>query len=187
MKEYYTYAYLREDRTPYYVGKGTGSRAFRKHERRGKNIVPLPPKDRILILKKFEDEDEAFKHEDYMIELYGRECDGGILINLTIGGRSRAFYKTDEERKTSCRQSSLKYYYEKVDKDVIKLYRRKQREDAEYRQRERYLEKERRKNNPEKEAERGRKYYEKNKELIKQKRRERYHKTKDNQIAGETQ
>lgn len=188
MKEYYTYAYLREDRTPYYIGKGTGRRAYHSHPRVNGKKVPLPKdKSKILILKRFDDEQSAFVHETYMIYLFGRKCEGGLLLNLTLGGGGSPLYKTDEERKNAIRKSSLKYYHEKVDKDAMKLRRRNQREDAEYRQRERDLEKERRKNNPEKGAESRRKYYEKNKELLKQKRREYYHRTKDNQIAGETQ
>ena len=43
---YYTYAYLREDGTPWYIGKGKGRRAYQKHD-----YFTIPPKDRILILK----------------------------------------------------------------------------------------------------------------------------------------
>jgi hypothetical protein len=81
--DFYTYAYLREDGTPYYIGKGRGKRAYTKQ---GRN-VHLPPKDRILLLKTNLTEEEAFKHEIYMIALYGRKDLGtGILYNFTDGG-----------------------------------------------------------------------------------------------------
>ena len=76
---YYTYAYLREDRTPYYIGKGSANRAYQNHKRtNGQNLLPKN-KDQILILKNFEIEDLAYKHEQYLIALYGRKCDGGIF------------------------------------------------------------------------------------------------------------
>jgi len=94
--DFYTYAYLREDRTPYYIGKGRGNRAYKRNKRDYK-----PPKDvaQILILKQNLTEDEAFKHEIYMIAVLGRKDIGtGILRNKTDGGegssgaiRSEAF------------------------------------------------------------------------------------------------
>ena len=79
---YYTYAYLREDKTPYYIGKGTGYRVDNK-----RHSVSVPPPERRLILKKFDNEDDAFKHEIYMISVYGRKDIGtGILRNRTDGG-----------------------------------------------------------------------------------------------------
>ena len=88
MKEYYTYAYLREDGTPYYIGKGKGKRAY---WRKINDRVPAPEKSRILILKSNLNEEESFKHEIYMISIFGRKDLGtGILINLTDGGEGRA-------------------------------------------------------------------------------------------------
>jgi hypothetical protein len=84
LMDYYTYAYLRKDGTPYYIGKGKGSRAYRRR----KDCIN-PPKDlsRILILKRDLSEDEAFKHEIYMISVFGRKDIGtGILRNRTSGG-----------------------------------------------------------------------------------------------------
>ena len=80
---YYTYAYLREDRTPYYIGKGKEDRIYSKQ----KNIKPPKDKSRILYLKQNLTEEEAFKHEIYMIDVFGRKDLGtGILHNLTNGG-----------------------------------------------------------------------------------------------------
>jgi hypothetical protein len=84
MNDYYTYAYLREDKTPYYIGKGKG----RRIKKRCKGDVK-PPKDqsRIIFLKTKLTEGEAFKHEIYMIFIYGRKDLGtGILRNKTNGG-----------------------------------------------------------------------------------------------------
>jgi len=81
-RRYYTYAYLRDNGTPYYIGRGCGRRAYQNH---GK-FVKVPDKSRILFLKKSLTYSESIKHEIYMIAVYGRKSDGGILINLTTGG-----------------------------------------------------------------------------------------------------
>jgi len=81
--KYYTYAYLREDNTPYYIGKGKGNRIHSKSNR----IFNPPPKERRIFLKKNLTEKEAFKHEIYMIALFGRKDLGtGILHNKSNGG-----------------------------------------------------------------------------------------------------
>ena len=80
--DYYTYAYLREDKTPYYIGKGKRRRAYDKYHK-----INLPPENRILILKRNLSNEEAVKHEKYMIAIFGRKDLGtGILHNKTEGG-----------------------------------------------------------------------------------------------------
>jgi len=80
---YYTYAYLREDGTPYYIGKGKGNRI---HSKNGRVFLP-PPKERRIYLKQNLTEEEAFKHEVYMISILGRKDLGtGILQNKSNGG-----------------------------------------------------------------------------------------------------
>ena len=72
---------MRVDGTPYYIGKGKGNRAFQR-----RRISPTD-KSRILILKKDLTEEEAFKHEIYMIAIFGKKISGeGILWNITDGG-----------------------------------------------------------------------------------------------------
>ena len=96
-REYYTYAYLREDKTPYYIGKGNGNRAYR---RRYKGIKPPKDKSRIIVLKQNLTEEEAFRHEVYMIAVFGRKDLGtGILHNRTNGGEGLSGYICSDETK----------------------------------------------------------------------------------------
>ena len=91
---FYTYAYLREDKTPYYIGKGTGDRIYSTNRRNN------PPKDksRIIFLKQNLTEEEAFRHEIYMIDVFGRKNLGtGILHNRTNGGEGTSGWVPSEE------------------------------------------------------------------------------------------
>jgi len=86
MNNYYTYAYLNEEGIPYYIGKGKGNRLY---DHRGKNCNPPKDKSRIIKLKQNITEEEAFKHEIYMIAVFGRKCnETGILMNIADGGNA---------------------------------------------------------------------------------------------------
>jgi hypothetical protein len=93
--QYYTYAWLREDRTPYYIGKGIGNRAYRAH-RRGDSYISAPPRNRVIFLKTNLTEFDAYKHENYIISVLGIKEDGGILINLSYGGEGSSGRKPSE-------------------------------------------------------------------------------------------
>ena len=89
---FYVYHWLREDSTPYYIGKGQTNRAFDKRR------LYIPPRNRIKIVKDNLTEQQAFDLERKEILKYGRKDLGtGILRNKTEGGDGHT--PTEETRK----------------------------------------------------------------------------------------
>ena len=103
---FYTYMWLREDGTPYYVGKGQKRRAFISSAH-----AVHRPKDRSrIVVFPMLNEAEAFESEIVMIELFGRKDKGtGILHNMTDGGdgSSGTLILTEEVREAKRRAGRI--------------------------------------------------------------------------------
>lgn len=89
MEEYYTYLWLREDGTPYYVGKGKGIRGVKGYNHR----FHAPQDTSRIIFQYWPSEKDAFAAEIFLIEFYGREdLKTGCLLNMTAGGEGVRCY-----------------------------------------------------------------------------------------------
>ena len=95
--KFYVYMYLREDGTPYYIGKGKDRRAWTDFGRPCK--IPSDP-DRIVLFMSDIDEAEALALEECLIIQYGRiDIGTGKLYNKTNGGEGISGYRHTDETK----------------------------------------------------------------------------------------
>jgi len=102
---YYVYSYLREDCSPYYIGKGSGKRAYTKGP---KEIKPPKDKSRVRILKANLTEEEAFLLEKLYILMFGRvDLGTGILRNKSDGGDGSSGAIRSKETREKLRQANL--------------------------------------------------------------------------------
>jgi hypothetical protein len=104
MNDYYVYMYLREDGTPYYVGKGKANRAYDKHG----PTFQVPPRERINIVLQNLTEKQAFSNEIDFIAWYGRlDINTGILENRTHGGEGSSGFRHTDEWKIRLKTESI--------------------------------------------------------------------------------
>lgn len=110
--KYYTYAYLRKDGTPYYIGLGSGKRIYK----RNKNCIKPPVNGgKAIILKNNLSLEEAKKHEIYMISLFGRKDNNtGILHNRTNGGDGVWGRIPSEKHRKICSEAAKRDMKKKV-------------------------------------------------------------------------
>jgi hypothetical protein len=107
--DYYVYAYLRENGSPYYIGKGKKYRAWHH----GKNDVVSPPKDksRIIFIERNLSDIGALALERRMILWYGRlDLGTGILRNKTDGGDGVSGRKVSQETIATKRKTGGIYH-----------------------------------------------------------------------------
>jgi hypothetical protein len=134
---YYIYFWLRENGTPYYVGKGKEDRAFVNYS----HTVSRPVNKELILLQNCDSETEAFEMERFFVSYYGRlDVGTGILRNRSDGGdgNSGAVWTSESRKRLSrCKMGNknrLGIPPTKAAKDKISEKIKKLWENPEYRE-----------------------------------------------------
>ena len=105
-----TYILSDDDGVPFYVGAGNEQRPLQhmtgsggrplvnaiidEHRARGSDVD-------VSIVKFHDTIDDAFNHEKYLIAVYGKRSEGGLLVNICDGGKGSKGYKASEESRAA--------------------------------------------------------------------------------------
>lgn len=121
---FYVYAYVRQNGTPFYIGKGTKDRAWKNYGR----PVNKPSDDRIIILEQGLSEIGAFALERRYVRWYGREDIGtGILHNKSDGGEGCSGRIVSDRHKKKTSDTLLKRYKNPESRLILSIAQRTKR------------------------------------------------------------
>jgi len=94
-KKYYVYSHRKENGDLFYIGMGSGKRAYKK-DTRSSFWKKTFNKYGLIVNILFSEltKKEAYQIEEYLVRYYGRRnLNTGILVNLTNGGEGDCGYK----------------------------------------------------------------------------------------------
>ena len=122
MKEYYVYIhYLVNNKEIFYVGKGTDKRAWSKNSRSLEWKEKTKNDYRVLIIKTFYSEEEAFQEEIRLIDFFKNDSNFD-LVNKQAGGKGGNNWDClSEEQKAKEIERRKQWWADRTEEEKIKI------------------------------------------------------------------